>query len=206
MNISPQYSNIQLKGLARDVHNASQENVKTFARSSNSLKDPAGHDRDRASVSKSFSSLGSWKPWDGKTAENGSSEGGSVENAGTNSASKASNTNSASRANSSSEAKQGGSSEPTFEQVKAENDNARMTAEAQAKMMAENVKTAENIAKIYAEMWAEVEKSRAERHKIIMDTARAISDIMAKCHENRLATSQANFDSFLAAIIDAPKK
>lgn len=184
-NISSNYSNIQLKALARDVHKASLDNVKTYGRANNSIKESGGETPNRNSLSKP-GALASWKPWNGKTNLNGSSGHACLE----------SKQETKAREN---------VTDPGLAELKARNDQERLNAEAVATMMAENMKTQSNIAKIYDEMWAEMQKNQASRHKILMDTMNFVSEIMAKCHQSRSASFEAHSKSFLEAIIDAPK-
>ncbi len=73
----------------------------------------------------------------------------------------------------------------------------RMSAETQAQMVADNMKTMESIKTIYQQMWAEMQKARAERHKMVMDTANSINSIMMELHVSRARTSQKMFVDML---------
>lgn len=69
--------------------------------------------------------------------------------------------------------------------------------ETQAQIMAERVKTMQSIQNIYQQMWAEVQKARAERHKILMETANSVNSIMMELHVSRARTSQKMFNDML---------
>ena len=73
----------------------------------------------------------------------------------------------------------------------------RMSAETQAQIFADNMKTMESIKTIYQQMWAEMQKARAERHKLVMDTANSVNSIMMELHVNRARTSQKMFTDML---------
>lgn len=70
----------------------------------------------------------------------------------------------------------------------------------QAQMMADNVKTAEEIKNIYQQMWAEVKKAQAQRHQIMMETANAVNEIMMGIYVNRQKSSQAHFSRVLSML------
>lgn len=70
----------------------------------------------------------------------------------------------------------------------------------QAQMMADNVKTAEEIKNIYQQMWAEAKKAQAQRHQIMMETANAVNEIMMGIYVNRQKSSQAHFGRVLAML------
>lgn len=76
----------------------------------------------------------------------------------------------------------------------------RMSAETQAQMVADNMKTMESIKTIYQQMWAEMQKARAERHKLVMDTANHINSLAMESHVNRARTSQKMFTDMLNTI------
>ncbi len=69
--------------------------------------------------------------------------------------------------------------------------------ETQAQIMAERVKTMQSIQNIYQQMWAEVQKARAERHKILMETANSVNSIMMELHVSRARSSQKMFNDML---------
>lgn len=69
--------------------------------------------------------------------------------------------------------------------------------ETQAQIMAERMKTMQSIQNIYQQMWAEVQKARAERHKILMETANSVNSIMMELHVSRARTSQKMFNDML---------
>lgn len=79
----------------------------------------------------------------------------------------------------------------------------KLDPEKQAQMMAENMKTMEAIRNIYAQMWADMRKAQAERHQIMMETSRAVSDMVMKTFMNRQASAQAHTTAFLAYITGA---
>lgn len=76
----------------------------------------------------------------------------------------------------------------------------------QATRTAENLKTMQEIAKIYDQMWAEVQKGQTQRWQLILETGREVSEMIMKGHQSRLQSSQAHHEKILAAIIDAPEK
>ena len=70
-------------------------------------------------------------------------------------------------------------------------------AETQAQMFADHVKTQQSIQTIYQQMWAEVQKARAERHKLLLETANSVNSIMMELHVSRARTSQKMFNDML---------
>lgn len=69
--------------------------------------------------------------------------------------------------------------------------------ETHAQMFADHVKTQQSIQTIYQQMWAEVQKARAERHKLLLETANSINSIMMELHVSRARTSQKMFNDML---------
>lgn len=69
------------------------------------------------------------------------------------------------------------------------------------KAMAENQKTMEEMRNIYSQMWAEMMKAQAERHKLMMDTMTAILDMSRQSHLLRMQSAAKHTQSFLAAIV-----
>ena len=69
--------------------------------------------------------------------------------------------------------------------------------ETHAQMFADHVKTQQSIQTIYQQMWAEVQKARAERHKLLLETANSVNSIMMELHVSRARTSQKMFNDML---------
>ncbi len=82
-------------------------------------------------------------------------------------------------------------------------ENYKLDPEQQAQMMADNMKTMEAIRNIYAQMWADMRKAQAERHQIMMETSRSISDMVMKSFMNRQASAQAHTNAFLSYITES---
>lgn len=79
----------------------------------------------------------------------------------------------------------------------------KLDPEKQAQMMAEAKQTSESIKTIYTQMWADMMKAQAERHKIMMETMRSISDMVMQTHMNRQQSAQRHQAAFLAYITEA---
>ncbi len=76
-------------------------------------------------------------------------------------------------------------------------------AKKQAEMVASDVSRRDAVSKIYAEMWAEIEKNQAQRFQILMETISAISEIYATVYLSRAQPSAAHQRALLAVIVDA---
>lgn len=81
----------------------------------------------------------------------------------------------------------------------------RLNPEQQAQMFAENVKTMESIRNIYQQMWSEIQKARAQRHQLIMETANAINQMMMESHVNRMKSSENHRKAVMAVILEQGK-
>lgn len=78
----------------------------------------------------------------------------------------------------------------------------KLDPEKQAQMMAENVKTMEAIQNIYAQMWAEIQKARAQRHQLMMETATAINAMLMESHVNRMKSSENHRKAVMSVILE----
>ncbi len=73
-----------------------------------------------------------------------------------------------------------------------------------AEQMAENQRTMEQIRTIYNQMWAEMLKAQAERHKLMMDTMTAIREMYSSSHVYRMQSMAKHNASVTAAITGNP--
>lgn len=82
------------------------------------------------------------------------------------------------------------------------NDSFKLDPEQQAQMMADNVKTMEAIRNIYTQMWAEIQKARAQRHQLMMETATAINTMMMESHVARMKSSDSHRKMMMSVILE----
>lgn len=78
----------------------------------------------------------------------------------------------------------------------------RLDPVAQAQMMADNVKTSEEIAKIYQQMWAEVAKARAQRFQILLETMNAVNQVYLDLYISRQKSFQAHSKNVMSVILE----
>lgn len=180
----------QERALRRDVHQAGLANAATFARSQK-LSPANDNSAPTERLSVNFRDPAPAQLSDAQDSSN--SKGAGSAN------SSSSSTGSANSSGS------GNAADATSTAAIEQNSVARMRAEQQAAMMAESAKTSEAIRKIYDEMWAELRKSEAQRFQLLMETSRAVSELISQSFQSTLASSEAHNKAFLAAIIDAPK-
>ncbi|MFA5507695.1 MAG: hypothetical protein WC314_10940 [Vulcanimicrobiota bacterium] len=78
-----------------------------------------------------------------------------------------------------------------------------LSPEKQAELMAQNHQSMQEIQKIYAQMWADMQKAAAQRHQIMQETALAVSEIYMSLHAKRAASFSKHHQMYLSILTDS---